>query len=216
MEPPKLLVFDWDGTLMDSAASIIGCMRASFRDLDLEAPAAEKIRATIGLGLDDAFHRFFPGSSIETRQQLIAAYRKHWFATYNDRVTLFESVPETLEALADQGYLLAVATGKGRRGLNSDLEVTGLGRYFLATRTADEALSKPNPQMLLDIMSELGASRKETLMIGDTTFDIDMARAAGTPAVGVLSGSHGESQLMTSGALDCLESIADLPAWLRH
>ncbi len=215
MEPPKLLVFDWDGTLMDSAASIIGCMRASFRDLDLEAPTDERIRSTIGLGLDDAFQRLFPSSSIEVRQQLIAAYRKHWFATYNDRVTLFGSVPETLEALANRDYFLAVATGKGRRGLNSDLVVTGLGRHFLATRTADEALSKPHPQMLLDIMDELGVAREETLMIGDTTFDIDMARAAGTTAVGVLTGSHPGSQLMTRGALDCLASVAELPGWLE-
>ncbi len=212
----RLLVFDWDGTLMDSAATIAACMTASFRDLGLEAPAEDAIRATIGLGLDDTFDRLYPGSSEADRRRLIDAYRDNWFATYRDRPCLYPGVRETLEALAEHDYFLAVATGKGRLGLDRDLEAGGLGRLFLATRTADETLSKPNPQMLLEIMDELGAAAGETLMIGDTTFDLDMARAAGTAAVGVLTGSHRRPQLMGCGALDCLPSVTELPAWLGH
>ncbi len=212
----RLLVFDWDGTLMDSAATIAACMAEAFRDVGLAVPPEEDIRATIGLGLDDTLDRLLPGSSQAERRRLIDAYRKHWFGTYRDRPSLFPRVVETIAELAAGDYLLAVATGKGRTGLDRDLEATGLGRHFLATRTADDAPSKPHPQMLLDIMDELGARGGETLMIGDTTFDLDMARAAGTAAVGVLTGSHRRQLLMDCGALDCLPSVAELPAWLGH
>ncbi len=212
----RLLVFDWDGTLMDSSATIAACMAASFRALGLEAPPEDDVRSTIGLGLDDTLNRLYPGSSDAERRRLIAAYRTHWFGTYRDRPSLFPRVPETLEALAERDYFLAVATGKGRLGLDRDLEATDLGRRFLATRTADEAPSKPHPQMLLDVMDELGAAGGETLMIGDTTFDLEMARSAGAAAVGVLSGSHRRSQLLECGALDCLESVELLPGWLGH
>ena len=210
----KLLVFDWDGTLMDSAACIAGCMTASFRDLGLEAPAAAAIRSTIGQGLDEALDGLYPGSSQAERRRWIAAYRKHWFATYRDRVSLFAGVPETLETLADRGLLLAVATGKSRMGLDRDLEATGLGGRFLATRTADDAPSKPHPQMLLDLLDESGIGAGETLMIGDTTFDLDMARSAGVAALAVLTGSHPRSLLIARDALGCLESVARLPGWL--
>ncbi len=210
----RLLVFDWDGTLMDSAATIAACMAASFRNLGLEPPADDDIRATVGLGLDETLDRLYPGASAEDRRRLIGAYRDHWFGGYRERPALFPRVPETIASLAGQDYYLAVATGKGRRGLDRDLEATDLGRHFLATRTADEAPSKPHPQMLLDIMDELGAGAGETLMIGDTTFDLDMARSAGTAAVAVLTGGHRRPQLMARGPLACLESAAELPRWL--
>lgn len=212
--PFQLLVFDWDGTLMDSAATIAACMVESFRDLGLDVPPGEDIRSTIGLGLDDTLERLVPGSSEDERRQLVAAYRKHWFGTYRDRPSLFARVPETLAALARRDYWLAVATGKGRMGLDRDLEVTGLGRHFLATRTADEAPSKPHPQMLLDIMDELGVGGEETLMIGDTTFDLTMARSAGVAAVAVLTGAHPRSRLMSCDPQGCLGNVAELPGWL--
>ncbi len=212
----RLLVFDWDGTLMDSSAAIAACMVASFRDLGLEAPSEDAIRSTIGLGLDDTLDRLYPGSSEAERRRLIAAYRSHWFGPTGDRPTLFPQVPETITALAERDYFLAVATGKGRLGLDRDLEATGLGRHFLATRTADETLSKPHPQMLLEVMDELGVACGETLMIGDTTFDLEMARSAGVAGLGVLTGSHRRSQLVDCGALECLASVAELPAWLGH
>lgn len=211
----QLLVFDWDGTLMDSAATIAACMAESFRDLGLDPPPDEAIRSTIGLGLDDTLERLAPGSSDDDRRRLVAAYRKHWFATYRDRPSFFPRVPETLAALAEKDYWLAVATGKGRKGLDRDLEVAGLTRHFLATRTADDARSKPHPQMLLDIMDELGVGREKTLMIGDTTFDLAMARAAGVAAVGVLTGAHRRPELMNCDPLDCLENVAELPGWLE-
>ncbi len=179
-------------------------------------PPDEDIRSTIGLGLDDTLDRLAPGSSEDERQRMIAAYRKHWFSTYRDLPSLFAKVPETLAALAGRDYWLAVATGKGRLGLDRDLETTGLDRYFLTTRTAHEAPPKPDPQMLLDIMDELGVGSGQTLMIGDTTFDLTMARSAGVAAVGVLSGSHPRSHLMGCGPLACLENVAELPGWLAQ
>lgn len=210
----NLLVFDWDGTLVDSSAAIAGCMTASFRDLDLEVPSEAAMHSTIGLGLGDALIRLSPGISEAERRRWISAYRNHWFGTYRDRSSLISGAAETLAVLAEREYLLAVATGKGRMGLDRDLQSTGLRHLFLATRTADVTHSKPHPQMLFEIMDELGASAEETLMIGDTTFDLEMARAAGTAAVGVLTGSHPRSRLLGCGALGCLDSVADLPGWL--
>ncbi len=212
----RLLVFDWDGTLMDSAASIAACMLESFRDLGLEAPPEEDLRATIGLSLDDTLHRLLPGCSQAEGQRWIAAYRQHWFATYRNPPSLFAPVPETLDVLAGQNYFLAVATGKGREGLDRDLDATGLACHFLTTRTAADAPSKPHPQMLLDSMAELGVGGEETLMVGDTTFDLMMARSAGVAAVAVLTGAHRRPQLMECGALDCLETVGQLPGWLGH
>lgn len=212
--PFRLLVFDWDGTLMDSAATIAACVAESFRELDLAPPPDHEIRSSIGLGLEDTLDRLAPDSSEDERQQLVVAYRKHWFSTYQGRPSLFARVPETLETLAGQDYWLAVATGKGRMGLDRDLEATGLGPRFLTTRTAYETPPKPDPQMLLDIMNELGVHREQTLMIGDTTFDLTMARAAGVAAVGVLTGTHPRPHLMSCEPLTCLENVAELPEWL--
>ena len=212
----RLLVFDWDGTLMDSAATIVACMAESFRDLGRETPPEADVRSTIGLSLSDTLDRLVPGFSEDERERWLAAYRKHWFGTYRDRPALFARVPETLATLAGEDYFLAVATGKGRMGLDRDLAATGLGRHILASRTADEALSKPHPQMLLDIMDELGVGGEETLMVGDTTYDLTMARSAGAAAVAVLSGAHRRPELMGCGPLDCLESVAELPTWLGH
>ncbi|MEM7349408.1 MAG: HAD-IA family hydrolase [Acidobacteriota bacterium] len=210
----RLLVFDWDGTLMDSSATIAACMTESFRDLGVEAPSEEAIRSTIGLGLGEVLQRLAPSFSEDDRRRWRAAYRKHWFGTYRERPALFARAAETIAELAGLDYWLAVATGKGRPGLDRDLEVTGLSRYFLTSRTADDAPSKPHPQMLLDIMEELGVGGAETLMIGDTTFDLAMAQSAGAAAVGVLTGAHPRSQLMGCEPLECLQDVTELPGWL--
>src|SRR3990172_1368640 len=206
-----LLVFDWDGTLMDSEAHIVGCIRASIADLGLPTLDNTAIRNIIGLGLREAINRLFPGSDDSLHEQLAARYRQHFLADDRTPSELFPGVKETLIALHGQGYFLAVATGKGRHGLNSVLHETGCKELFHASRCADECASKPHPQMLLEIMDELNVPPSNTLMIGDTEYDMHMARNAGVAAVAVSCGVHEEQRLLQCEPLLCLTSIAELP-----
>ena len=210
----RLLVFDWDGTLMDSVGSIVACTRATLADLELPALPDQKIRDTIGLGLRETMDVLCPGGGDEMYSRVLECYRKHWLAAYRDLPVLFEGVPEMLEALAEDGFLLAVATGKSRRGLEHVLAETGLAQAFHATRTVDEAFSKPHPQMLLDILDELGVPALSAVMIGDTTYDLEMARSAGTASIGVCTGSHCREELEQYGPLACLEGVVELREWL--
>ncbi len=216
----RLLAFDWDGTLMDSVATIVACTRATLSDLGLEGDGSSaelseaRIRSTIGLGLRETVEALRPGCGEELFARIIERFRHHWFGSYRDLPLLFEGVAETLAELASRGYLLAVATGKSRRGLDHALAKTGVGGRFHATRTADEALSKPHPQMLLDVCAAVGVEPREALMIGDTTFDLEMARNAGAAGLGVLSGSHGRDELAGCSPVACLGSVVELPGWL--
>jgi phosphoglycolate phosphatase len=209
-----LLVFDWDGTLMDSLATIVACSRAVMRELELGEPPEPEIRRTIGLGLRESMDLLVPGCDDALYARILQCYRKHWLTSYRDEPVLFEGVAGMLGELAGDGYLLAVATGKGRRGLDHDLAQTGLTGVFHATRTVDEALSKPHPKMLLDILSELGVRPGRAVMVGDTVYDLEMARNAGTAAVGVCSGSHCREDLERCRPVTCLETVAQLRDWL--
>lgn len=211
----RLLVFDWDGTLMDSIGSIVACAEAALAELGLAAVPVATIRSCVGLGMRDTVDRLSPGADEATARRLMEAYRHHWFSTYRDQHVLFPRAAATLAALADAGYLLAVATGKSRRGLDHDLATSDLGHRFHATRTADEARSKPHPQMLLDLLAELGARPAETLMIGDSRWDLEMAAGAGTPAVAVASGAHRREELAELAPLAILDEVGALPEWLR-
>lgn len=211
----RLLVFDWDGTLMDSIGSIVACTRATMVDLGLGDGVPEQtIRGTIGLGLRETMEILCPGGGDAMFLRILDGYRKHWVETWRDRPVLFDGVGGMLAALAEEGYLLAVATGKSRRGLEHALEQTELCGFFHATRTVDEAFSKPHPQMLLDILDELGVAPRSAVMIGDTTYDLKMAHGAGTAAVGVCSGSHGREELERLAPLACLAGVAEVPGWL--
>lgn len=212
--PFELLVFDWDGTLMDSVGTIVACTRAAMRDLGLGEPPEEAIRGTIGLGLREAIDSLFPECDPDLYQRVVECYRVHWRATYRDQPLLFPRVDEMLAGLAAEGYLLAIATGKSRRGLDDALERGGLAALFHATRTADEAPSKPHPQMLLDILGDLGVPPAEALMIGDTVYDLGMARSARTPSLAVLSGTQLRHELEPFGPLAYLDRVGDLPEWL--
>jgi len=213
--PFELLVFDWDGTLMDSIASIVACTRAALADSGVESPAEAAIRDTIGLGLRETIDRLCPGGSGEgVFERIVAAYRNHWFATYRERQVLFDGVSELLAGLAAEGYLLAIATGKSRRGLDDALRANGVAALFHATRTGDEAPSKPHPRMLLDVLGELGVAPGAALMIGDSVHDLDMARAAGVAALAVYSGSHERRELESRSPLACLAGVLELPGWL--
>lgn len=213
--PYRLLVFDWDGTVMDSLASIIECTLAGLRDLGFEAPPVSEIRAAIGLSHQESLDRLFPGYGPEDRARITERNRHHWLSTYRHRSTLIDGAGSVIRNLAEGGYFLAVATGKARAGLDLDFETTGLGEHFLATRTVDDAASKPHPEMLLSLLDELGTRPTETLMIGDSTIDLEMARNAGCDGLGVLTGSHGREVLEACDPRGVIESVGVLPAWLE-
>ena len=209
----RLLVFDWDGTLMDSIATIVACTQAAIVDVGLEPPSTQDVRAAVGLGLRESMERFYPGLEEALYPPLVESYRRLWLAEYKECPVLIEGAESAVRELAAAGYLLGVATAKGRRGLDRELERTGLAPFFHATRTVDEAPSKPHPGMLLGLMEELGVAPDETLMIGDTLWDLEMARNAGCAGLGVLTGSHGCEELERL-ALACLPSVREIPAWL--
>lgn len=210
-----LLVFDWDGTLMDSEARIVACIEAAIDDLRLEPREVASIRNIIGLGLTEAISTLYPGSDTALHRAMTERYRYHFLTANPTASELFAGAEETVRALSEAGYLLAVATGKGRRGLDRVLEETGLGRYFHATRCADETFSKPHPQMLEELMDELGAQPGETLMIGDTEYDMQMAVNARTHALAVSYGVHEKERLLRHNPLHCLDAITELDAWLQ-
>lgn len=210
-----LLVFDWDGTLMDSAAVIVASIQAASRDIDLDAPSDEAARHIIGLGLNEAVAALFPDLPQSGYARLTDRYRHH-FMSQDAQIPLFEGAAETVRELHDAGFLLAVATGKGRRGLERVLDHTGLRPWFHATRCADESFSKPHPQMLLELMDVLGAEPRRTLMIGDTSHDLQMAANAGVPSLGACYGAHPKSGLVSLSPLACAETFGELREWLFH
>jgi len=212
--PFRLLVFDWDGTLIDSTAGIVGATLQAIEELGLDGPSGDEIRDAIGLSPRESFARLFPGTSAEEELKIRQRIRFHWLETYCDEGRLFDGVAEAIAELGGADYFLAVATGKSRAGLDRDLETTGLRGHFLATRTADESESKPHPQMLLELMEELGTTPAETLMVGDTTFDLEMAGNAGVACVGVMTGAHGRERLEACEPRTVLGSVAELPRWL--
>lgn len=212
--PFRLLVFDWDGTLMDSVGTIVACTQATIRDLGLPLPAEPVIRSTIGLGLRETVERLQPGCDEAVFQRILAGYRDHWHVTYRDLPLLFPEVYDLLDALAAGGFLLAVATGKSRRGLEHSLATSGLAGRFHATRTADDAPSKPHPQMLWDVLEELVVRPAEALMVGDTTHDLAMAQSAGVAAIGVASGTQPREELLRLAPLACFERVGELAGWL--
>jgi phosphoglycolate phosphatase len=214
--PYRLLVFDWDGTLMDSIGTIVACTQATIRDLELGKLPEKTIRGMIGLSLRQTIETLSPGCDEALFGRILDRYREHWQSTYRDMPLLFPSAGELLRDLAAAGYLLAVATGKSRRGLDYALDQTGLRAVFHATRTVDEAFSKPHPKMLLDLLDELGVAPGDALMVGDTTHDLEMARNARTPAVGVCSGGHSREELLELEPLACLDGVVSLGRWLAE
>lgn len=212
--PYQLLVFDWDGTLMDSEARIIGCLAQTISDLELPGRERAQMKNIIGLGLPEAIGTLYPDADADLVRRFTDRYRYHFLSDHHAPTQLFTGAIETLRALAGQGYFLAVATGKGRRGLDRSLQETGCHELFDATRCADETRSKPHPQMLLEIMEVLGVPAERTVMIGDTEYDLQMARNAGARPVAVSYGVHERERLARHEPLACLDRIDDIVAWL--
>lgn len=208
-----LIVFDWDGTLFDSTALIVQCIQAACRDVGVDVPSDADAAYVIGLGLHDALRHAAPGLPAERYPELGNRYRYHYFARQHE-VLLFPGTLEMLQALKARNHWLAVATGKGRRGLDEALAHSRLRGLFDATRTADETASKPDPLMLLELMREFGADPERTLMIGDTTHDLQLAANAGTPRVGVGYGAHDAQAFEAFAPLHVAHSTRDLHDWL--
>ena len=209
----ELLVFDWDGTLMDSAAVIAASLQAACGDLGLRIPSNEKARFIIGLGLHDAMEHILPELDPADYPRVAERYRHH-FLLRDSETALFPGAAETVKELHAAGFMLAVATGKGRRGLDRALEATGMASYFHATRCADEGYSKPHPGMLEELMALLDVECDRTLMIGDTTHDMAMAQNARVARLGVAFGAHPRQDLLAFEPVACVDGFAELRAWL--
>lgn len=210
-----LLVFDWDGTLMDSAGAIVSSMQAACADLGLTPPDDNTARQVIGLGLHDALAAALPGVPASEYSRVAERYRHHYLSRDHE-LSLFPGAYELVVELSESGCLLGVATGKSRLGLNRAFDMSGLGQFFHATRCADECSSKPAPDMLLELMDELCASPGQTLMIGDTTHDLQMARNARVEALGVGYGAHPRRALEAERPLGLFDEFSQLAEWLRR
>src|SRR5262245_14716335 len=207
----RLIVFDWDGTVIDSPAAIVDCMQAASRELGLAVPEPERASHVIGLGLHDAMKIVAPDLPGERYPEYIASYRHHFLAR-EDTMCLFPGMEELLLRLSKE-RTLSIATGKSRRGLERSLAATGVGRLFAASRCADETTPKPHPAMLLELMEELDAPPGGVLMIGDTSHDMEMARAAGVDGLAVTYGAHREAELRSCGPRGCVASVEALGRW---
>ncbi len=212
----QLLVFDWDGTLVDSIGRIVECTQASLRDVGIDTPDEERIRMSIGLGIRAMVDSFLPGCDDATFHKICDAYRGNWRETFSRDPVLFDGVREALNDMEDGGYLLAVATAKSRWGLTQDLEATGLTTFFHGSRTADESQSKPHPAMLLELLDEFGVRADQALMVGDTVHDLQMAQNASVAGLGVTTGSHEREDLGVVETIDVLDGVSNMPAWLRE
>ncbi|MRW92127.1 HAD-IIIA family hydrolase [Duganella sp. FT80W] len=210
-----LIVFDWDGTLMDSTLTIVKCIQAAARDLGLPIPRDDAAAHVIGLGLHEAMQAVLPDIDPAYYPRMVERYRYH-FLSKDHEISLFPGVYDMLQELSQNGYFLAVATGKSRVGLNRAMNDVKVLSLFDATRCADETFSKPHPAMLQELTRELGQDMRRTVMIGDTTHDLLMASNAGAAAVAVEYGAHPVDQLTACKPLYSAKTVAELHQWLSE
>jgi len=210
-----LIAFDWDGTLYDSTTVIVRCIRAAVVDVGGTAPSERDAAWVIGLGLAEALARAAPDVPKEKYAELGARYRHHYLRHHDDLV-LFDGVLPMLDALRARGHTLAVATGKSRRGLDAALDTVALRDRFDGSRTADETHGKPHPRMLLELMEEFDVTPERTLMIGDTTHDLQLAANAGCASIGVGYGAHETAGFAALNPLYVAPSVASLSDWLQR
>jgi phosphoglycolate phosphatase len=210
-----LIAFDWDGTLFDSTGLIVRCIQAACRDIGTAEPSDVQAAYVIGLGLMDALRHAVPDLPVERYPELGRRYRHHYTAC-QDQIVLFEGTREMLAALKARNHWLAVATGKSRLGLNEALDSAQLRQFFDATRTADQTASKPDPLMLLELMGELGTEPERSLMIGDTTHDLQLAVNAGVACVAVSYGAHPPAEFERFAPLFVAHSTRELHQWLHE
>jgi phosphoglycolate phosphatase len=208
-----LIVWDWDGTLANSTGMITEAFVSAAAQVGLPKVPAENVTNIIGLGLKESIHAVYGDIEPELAQKLAQQYSANYYAGEQE-IPLFEGAKDTIVELNRKGYKVAVATGKGRRGLNLALQHCGLGPYFNATKTVDECFSKPHPQMLDELMDELVVRPERTLMIGDTSYDLQMAANAGVPAVAVTFGAQSREKLLSYNCIQMFSKFSDLSTWL--
>lgn len=210
-----LIVWDWDGTLADSTGMITNAILNAAKQIGLPEVEAREARNIIGLGLREAIHKLYGDLPEQTAQALAKQYSANYFAGEGD-IPLFTGAADTIASLSMRGFKQAVATGKGRRGLNVAIAHSGLGQYFHATRTVDECFSKPHPQMLDELIDHLVVIPERTLMIGDTSYDLQMAQNAGVSAVGVTYGAHTAAQWQHLNPIQQFDDFESLSKWLLN
>ena len=210
----QLIVFDWDGTLMDSTGHIVNCMQTAISTMALPPLKNSDINHIIGLGLNEAAQALYPEIDSETINILAETYRKVWLGNPQE-TPLFDNAHQLIQQLSEQDYFLGVATGKSRKGLNKVLANTKLEPFFHATRCADECFSKPHPQMIEELMDYLGVEPKETLMIGDTEFDLQMAHNAGADSLAISHGAHGIETLQACQPQAIVADLHQVQQWLK-
>ena len=214
MNKYSLLVFDWDGTLIDSKAQIVNCMQATILSLQLDPRSDVQICNIIGLGLEEAIRSLYPKVASKVISQTAQKYREHYLTKDKTPSPLFDGTTEVLNSLRESGFDLAIATGKSRRGLDKGLIDTGLKGYFPITRCADETRSKPHPQMLEEILVDHNTEASNALMIGDSEYDLQLANNTKVDSLAVSYGVHGLMRLLKQDPMGFIDDINQLPQWL--
>lgn len=212
MKAYELLIFDWDGTLMDSIGKIVRCMENTAKAMALPIPSEQAVRDIIGLSMTEALQCLYPAGSVDEYQALREEYKQQFLLLDTTPTPLFSETPALLLQLRSEKYLLAVATGKARAGLERVLRETGLGDFFHASRSADDARSKPHPDMLQQLLVELKIAPERAFMVGDSVHDLNMAAGAGMDAIGVSYGAHSRERLHEAAP----KAIIDSPLGLLH
>ncbi|QCF25596.1 HAD family hydrolase [Hydrocarboniclastica marina] len=214
MSQYRAVIFDWDGTLVDSLDHITASLAAAAEDCGMPRRADHELRDIIGLGLAEALERLWPGITPSRMAALRQAYGHHFFSAVATPYSTFDGVSELLQGLSEARPALAVATGKSRAGLDRALIATGLSDYFRVTRCADETRSKPHPLMLDEILQELSIAPNEALMIGDTVYDLEMAARIGMPSIGVTWGVHDAAALVAHNPVRIVDHVSELKTFL--
>lgn len=210
----KLIIFDWDGTLMDSQARIVACLQSAAAEMQLHPLAETTLKNVIGLGLKEAIFQLYPHLQDGQLSDFADRYRYHFLSANDTPSGLFPNVRPMLEQLNEKGFMLAIATGKARRGLTPVLQETGLTKLFHGSRCADETRSKPHPQMLEELLDEFAVMAEDAIMVGDTEYDMLMAKSLGMDALAVSYGVHDKTDILKHQPLSCVDSVSELSQWL--
>lgn len=210
-----LMIFDWDGTLIDSTGKITRCMQLAIADTGLDERSDSEVKQIIGLGLPEAVRQLFPGIDQAAMDALRQSYSEHFIHADQTPCEFYPGVTEVLNHLREQGHQLCVATGKSRRGLNRVLANLGMEEFFDSSRCADETASKPNPRMLFELMEELRAPAHRSVMVGDTAFDLEMAKNAGIGSIAVSYGAHDRERLLEHEPHRYIDHFSELLDWLE-
>lgn len=211
----RLVVFDWDGTLMDSLSRIVQCMQLAAKDVGVEPASVRTVESVVGLALDLAVKVLHPQLLPDQVKQMCEQYSVHYVEAEKDPTQFFHGVESLLIGLSGAGCLLSVATGKSRKGLARAFRAHDIAHVFHSSRCADETRSKPEPDMLLEILDYHKVNAEQTIMVGDTEFDLEMAARAGVPSIGVTWGSHEKYRLQRHDPLFCVSSVSDLSECLH-